>query len=134
MNYYKKNKNFLLIFSHTLTDLQIEDAQSMNITSFVYLPEDLQNIWSNIRPDGDLPVSDLDRIVDWIDANSGEGDFALVQGDFGATYYIVNRCFEMGLVPVYSTTKRIASEENISASEVGRQSVFEHVDFRRYVK
>jgi len=134
MNYYKTNKNFLLIFSHTLTKAQLEDAKSMGITSFVYLPEDLQNIWSNIRPDGDLPVSDLDRIVDWIDANSGEGDFALVQGDFGATYYIVNRCFEMGLVPVYSTTKRIASEENISASEVGRQSVFEHVDFRRYVK
>jgi hypothetical protein len=127
-------KNMFLIFSHKLTNKQLEDARKNNIGSFFYLPAQLQNIWSNIRPDGDLPVSDLDRIVDWIDANSGEGDFALVQGDFGATYYIVNRCFQMGLVPVYSTTKRIASEESISANEVGRRSVFEHVNFRRYVK
>ncbi|AEI14988.1 hypothetical protein Flexsi_1337 [Flexistipes sinusarabici DSM 4947] len=126
--------NFFLVFSHSLTNVQIEDAKSMGVENFFYFPAQLQNIWSNIRPEGDLPVSDLDRIVDWIDANSSKGDFALVQGDFGATYYIVNRCFDMGLIPVYSTTKRIASEESISASEVGKQSVFEHVNFRRYVK
>lgn len=134
MNYYKTNKNFLLVFSHTLTKTQLKDAKSMGITKFIYLPEDLQNIWSNICAEGNLPISDLERIVEWINLNSNRGDFVLVQGDFGATYYIVNKCFEMGLVPVYSTTKRIASEENISESKVGKQSIFEHVSFRKYIK
>lgn len=134
MNYYKTNKNFLLVFSHALTNIQIEDAKSMGVTNFLYLPEDLRNIWSDIRPEGDLPISDLDRIAEWIKTNSNAGDFALVQGDFGATYYIVNKCFEMELVPVYSTTKRVALERNISVNEVARESVFEHVNFRRYIK
>jgi probable selenium-dependent hydroxylase accessory protein YqeC len=39
----------------------------------------------------------------------------LIQGDFGACYHVVERAFRLGLVPLYSTTRRIAVEQHLEA-------------------
>ena len=45
-------KKMFLLFSHSLTPSQIEDAKSnLGIEKFVYLPEDLQLLWSDIPSD-----------------------------------------------------------------------------------
>lgn len=47
-------KKMILIFSHKLSDEQKKEAkENWNINEFVSLPEELQNIWSNIDPDLD---------------------------------------------------------------------------------
>jgi len=45
------NKKMILLFSHTLTDKQKEDAKQKWQVDFVYLPKELQRIWSDISPD-----------------------------------------------------------------------------------
>jgi Tfp pilus assembly pilus retraction ATPase PilT len=47
----KMNKKMILLFSHTLTDKQKEDAKQKWQVDFVYLPKELQRIWSDISPD-----------------------------------------------------------------------------------
>jgi len=43
-----------LLFSHKLTDEQIKDAKSnLGVDEFVYLPDDLQNKFSNVPPEID---------------------------------------------------------------------------------
>jgi len=55
----------------------------------------------------------LNDILEWIDLNAQEGDYALIQGDYGATFIAVNHCLAKGIIPVYSTTHRIVREEKM---------------------
>lgn len=88
-----ENKNMLLVFSHKLTDEQIKDAkENLNIKKFISLPENLQNIWSNIPPERVNIDKELEKIKKWIKENSNSRDYVLVQGDFGSTYKIVEYC------------------------------------------
>ena len=42
----------ILLFSHILTESQISELKNhFNIETITYLPDYLQNIWSNIPPD-----------------------------------------------------------------------------------
>jgi len=58
-------------------------------------------------------------------------DFVLVQGDFGATYYMVNFSKTHGFTPLYSVNKRIA-KEFIEDGIVKKYSEFKHEFFREY--
>jgi len=66
--------------------------------------------------------------------NRGEKEnFCLIQGDFGATFYLVSWCFKNGFVPIYLTTKRVAKEVVRSDGTVELLKVFRHGRFRRYI-
>ncbi|WP_132770397.1 hypothetical protein [Tepidibacillus fermentans] len=51
-------------------------------SSFLYLPPDLQEIWSNIPPEGELNAKWLEPIKDWIGRNANQGDLLLIQGEY----------------------------------------------------
>ncbi len=123
-----------LLFSHTLTAAQTEDAtQSLAVQHFVALPEDLQSRWSSIPPE--LPSLDdhLVPILDWLRAHAQPEDFVLVQGDFGATFYVVDTCRREGLgTPVYATTQRLTEEVPQEDGSIRKVSTFRHVRFRRF--
>jgi hypothetical protein len=124
-----------LIFSHKLTDQQVKDAEdTLDISEFVYLPEELQAQWSNINPYGDLPKELFDNLKEWLIENAESGDYTLIQGDFGATYITVNMAFELGLIPVYATTERISKEIANQNGEIERKQIFKHVCYREYKK
>lgn len=126
-------KKMLLIFSHELTDLQKKDATLyLGIEHFLSLPCDLQKNWSDVSPKGELPKKELQKIIDWIVGNSSKGDYLLVEGDFGATYYIVNYCLKNSLLPVYSTTNRIHDFEYRADGSVKNEHIFKHINFREY--
>jgi hypothetical protein len=55
-----------------------------------------------------------------------------VQGDFGATFYVVDFCLKNNLIPVYSTSRRISVEKNGNNNKIVKTNIFEHVTFRRY--
>jgi len=128
-----KKKKMFLIFSHHLTDKQIrEGAEVFNIDEYIHLPEELQSIWSNISPDTEDISNEVDKIIDWLEEKLDPDDAVLVQGDFGATYKVVNYLKSKGIKAVYSTTKREAEEEASDDGKVTVKHVFSHVIFREY--
>jgi len=126
-------KRFHLIFNHTLTQRQIEDAKgSFGIEEMVPLPEDMQSLWSNLPPDMERLVPYLDPLLSYIDHHVTADDVALVQGDFGATCLVVRQIKARGAIAVYATTRRSGVEKHIDGKVV-KTSIFEHVRFREYV-
>ena len=125
-------KKLFLFFSHTLTTAQEEDATAtFGVEQFVPLPSELQVLWSNI-PSELEDVSDyLAPLVTYLKEQSTQNDVALIQGDFGATYYMVNVVKNLKLRVVHATTKRNVVEKVID-DKIVKTSVFEHVRFRVY--
>jgi hypothetical protein len=126
-------KKMVLLFSHKLTEMQIKEAEDKwQIKKFVYLPQDLQKIWSGIDPAGELDINRLNKICEWLTHVSDKGDYLLVQGDFGAVFYIVEYSFRSGRIPIYSTTHREADEIKIDGNRIKKTNLFEHIVFRKY--
>lgn len=121
-----------LIFSHELTQAQIEDAEKrFGISKFISLPQDLAQLWSNVPPELENLGKYLSPLFEWLDHNASAGDYALVQGDYGATLMTVDYCFARGITPVYSTTERSLSEEKNGDAIIATRE-FRHVAFREY--
>jgi len=125
-------KQMLLLFSHHLSVEQKNDALiSHGIESFLPMPEDIQQLWSNIPPDIQDISGYLEPIMEFVAIQSSRGDAILIQGDFGATYTMVNFCKSLGLLPLYATTRRNVVESTVDGKTV-KTSVFEHILFREY--
>ena len=125
-------RQLFLLFSHKLTLSQELDAKkSLGITDFVALPQELQNLWSNI-PAHLAKLDDyLIPIKEYIRTNAKDGDIVLIQGEFGGCYEMVNFVKSLGLTAVHSTTKRDVIEKKIDGKVV-KTSVFEHIRFREF--
>ncbi len=128
-----KTNTLFLVFNHQLTDKQKDEArQLLNIGRCVSLPNEFQRYWSAVNPAAELDVAGLKRITKWLSSEAQKGDYVLVQGDFGATYYIVDFCFQYDLIPVYATTHRNTSERKNLQGQVEKISHFDHDTFRNY--
>lgn len=122
-----------LIFNHKLTNDQIKSARDqLNIDNFIYLPDELQKIWNTINPEGILEMENLKMITDWMKSETVKSDYILIQGDFGATFYLVDFCFKNDLVPIYATTIREVIEKTEDNGTVKKTNVFKHINFRIY--
>lgn len=127
-------KRMFLIFSHQLTTLQKQQAkEKFGVSEFIYLSDDLLSKWSNIPPTLEQIDEYLTDILKWINMNAYPGDYVLVQGDYGATMFVVNYCIMHNLKPVYATTQRIVKEEK-AGEKVITSRKFEHIIFREYQK
>jgi len=125
-------KQMILLFSHQLSDPQKADAtNTWGVEEFVYLPQKLQQIWSNISPDLDSLKEVLEPIKSYVKEVANENDLILIQGDFGASYMMVNYAKSLNLAPVYATTKRMV-QELVENGKTIKKSIFEHRRFREY--
>lgn len=126
------NQLFLL-FNHTFTEDQERDARdSLGVREINAIPDDLRKLWGQIPPDLEFLHEYLEPFRVWLAELSGNGDYVLIQGDFGATFLMVRFCMEKGLVPIYSTTRREADEERRPDGSVKLIQHFHHQIFRRY--
>jgi hypothetical protein len=126
-------KTLFLIFNHELTDLQRKDVRkSESIKTILDLPGNLKTLWRQIPPEPEEIDGYLGPLKQWVLENSEKGDLVLIQGDFGAVYIMVNFAFAHGLVPVYSTTERRATEKHAADGSVELSHTFRHVRFRKY--
>ena len=91
-------------------------------------------MWLDINPVGELNTKPLEEILLWLKEHASKGDFVLIQGEFGATHYLIEHCFNVGIIPIYATSKRIYEEIRNGDGTVERKHIFKHVNFRRYVK
>lgn len=127
-----KPRRMLLIISHSITLEQEKEARAqLGIDEFVMLEPNLLDKWSNIPPDVHLLDDHLEDVFKWIDKNACDGDYALVQGDYGATFMVVDYCMARGIIPVYATTQRKVKEE-VSGNSIIATREFRHVMFREY--
>ncbi len=126
-----------LLFSHQLTDEQKQDAQqSWGIDTFVPLPDQLQKLWSNVPPT--LAEHELHSYLKPLREHflyaeiPNSKDFALVQGEFGATFEMITFLHKIGVDCLYATTQRQNVEVLLPDGSVSKQAVFRHVRFRKY--
>ncbi len=123
-----------LLFNHVLTKEQIREAEDVFRVKDVYtLPPRLSALWAEVSPRGELDKSHLAPIERWLTEKAQEGDYVLVQGECGATFYMVDLCFKRGLVPIYATTDHPGAGRGAHHDDhVVRGGHFGHVNFRRY--
>ncbi|MBO8126746.1 MAG: hypothetical protein H0Z38_05860 [Firmicutes bacterium] len=124
-----------LLFSHELTDQQKRDAyEVLGVREIYYLPENLQILWSQIPPEIPEVAGHIQPIKRWLENRVKQGDYLLVQGDFGATYLMVKWAFSRNCRPIYATSQRKIIKEAYNNEEVITHRLFEHVRFRLYEK
>lgn len=123
----------LVLFNHTLTAEQIEDARrTLAVGEILTPPRAIVERWAQI-PANLADLADyLNDVRDWLALTATPGDYVLVQGDYGATYLMVRFSLERGCTPVYSTTIRQANEERLPSGEVRVTHDFRHRIYRRY--
>jgi hypothetical protein len=122
-----------LIFNHHFTPEQEADARlSLGVKKIIPLPTELQERWRDIPPILTAIQDYLKPFRVWLSDQTTTGDYALIQGDFGACYLLVRFALKQGLVPVYSTTQREAEEEIQPDGAVTLIHHFQHRIFRRY--
>lgn len=125
--------DLFLLFNHLLTDGQSGQArQELGVDKIIDPPPDISRLWADIPPEPESIGDILEPVFPWIDNHISEGDFLLVQGDFGACYLILQYISSSGIIPVYSTTMRQASENRLDDNTVHLTHTFHHVRFRRY--
>lgn len=123
----------VVLFNHTLTEGQREDGRhSLGVGEFLEPPAAVRSLWAEVPPELESLDGYLAPVRSWLAECARPGDFLLVQGDFGATWLMVRFAFTIGLVPVYSTTRRSAAEEPQPDGSVRLTHRFRHVRFRRY--
>ena len=105
-----KNKKALLVFSHQLTENQKKElVEKYGGKEIEHLPEELQNMWSNVSIKKDYKEN-LKKIKEFVKENFDKGDIILIQGNWGYTYNLVKWSIEKELIPVYSYTERNVEE------------------------
>jgi len=126
-------KQLALLFSHNLTNDQKEDIEeNLKVNTLYNLPDNLQKLWSQVPTHQDLDFNEyLEEIKTFLSTSLVEGDYVLIQGDFGATYHMVNFAKEEGFVAIASVNKRV-SKEKIENGIVKKYSEFKHECFREY--
>jgi len=90
-----------------------------------------KNVPKELKGDYETIEACLTEIKTYISARFKTGDYLLVQGDYGATFNMVQFAKEIGLVPVYATSKRDVKEV-VDGEYVTTIREFKHVRFRKY--
>jgi hypothetical protein len=129
-----KPDNMFLMFNHSLSKDQETDAQNIWGThlQFVGLPGQLKALWAQIPADKQELFDTLAPFRTWLEKESCPNDLVLIQGDFGATWLMVQYALNNNLVPVYSVTVRQAREESAPDGTVKNIHFFKHRMFRIY--
>jgi hypothetical protein len=121
------------IMNHELTAEQLTEARKrFGIETVHELPADLKRYWENVPPEGELMTEELRQLLVWLDTNVQPGDYIIIQGEYGASWLIVDFCFTRGFIPIYATSKRESREQRIGIEKKIKMHIFRHVQFRKY--
>jgi len=128
-------RKLLIVMSHVLLpEQERETEERFGVTTFVSLPEALQARWSNVDPELTRLDDWLRPIAVWMEGIGRPGDYVLIQGEYGATVWLVARAHRSRLVPIYATTRREVRERREPDGNVVTERTFRHVQFRLFPK
>ena len=124
-----------VLFNHQVTPIQEAQAKAdLGVSAIHALPDPLLRLWAALPPDAAALRPVLEPVLSWIGVTPLPGDYLLVQGDVGACFLVAQHARDLGLIPVYATTRRQASEMRLDNGSVRMIHTFEHVRFREYGK
>ena len=123
-------KKMFVLINHDLT--QEQKDQALKSFSIDYIINITDNTWSNINPADENILYALNTYKKELMLEAEASDILLVQGDFGATYNMINFAKNIGIKTIYATTKRIFEELTIDGKLVTRRE-FKHEKFREYL-
>ncbi len=129
------NNKIILLFSHQLTESQLfELKNNYNIETILYLPNHLQEDWSNIPPDYNDIEKYLKNIKEYVLKQKSKDSimYLLVQGEYGAVYHMVNFAFANNIIPIYSASKRVYESKKIDEDRIENIHYFKHIKFQHY--
>ena len=123
-------KKMFVLINHNLTEEQKDQAlRVFGVENIVNIADDA---WSNINPSAENILGALSAYKQELMLESKAGDVLLVQGDFGATYNMINFAKNIGLKTIYATTKRVVQELIMDGKSVTKRE-FKHEKFREYL-
>lgn len=122
-------RKIFILLNHELTSEQNADIKrEFGECEFINIAD---KEWGNIDPN----LTNIEPFLRRYKARLSKtvrGDILLIQGDFGATYNMVNFAKNSGIKAIYATTKRVAKEE-ICDGKIVIKREFAHVMFREYI-
>lgn len=119
------------IFSHILSAEQRTDArEQFAVSEVVEFSDKLLKLWSNIPANKEKIKPLLEPLWEHL-KDIKKDDYVLVQGDFGATYIVVEWVKSQGATAIYATTQR-DTVEKIEKGKSIKTSIFSHVRYRIY--
>lgn len=122
-----------ILLNHHLTENQKDELKhSFGVDEIKKVPSPIQNVWKAIKPEVQFSSSELSGVINWLNENAVRNDIVIVQGEFGASFYVVDYCFQRGLLPLYAASKRQYEEQSLSDGSVRRLHIFRHVRFKSY--
>lgn len=122
-------KTLFILMNHEMLPIQYENAQKTLHVSQTITLSDAK--WSQISPEVDTIQPFLEHYKEQLHMCAKVDDYLLVQGDFGATYHMIRFARSLGLIPIYATTKRHATQEVVDGTIITKRE-FIHVRFREY--
>lgn len=117
------------LMNHVLTKKQIEELTIVyKIEEIVYPDDTLSTLWAQVNSINEKDV--LICTISWL-KSAENGDYLIIQGEFGLTFTLVDYALKKNLIPIYATSKRIATESRVGET-VHREYIFEHICFKKY--
>ena len=101
-------KKMFVLISHGLT--QEQKSQALKVFGVENIINIADDTWSNINPADENILYALNTYKKELMLEAKADDILLVQGDFGATYNMINFAKNIGIKTIYATTKRIVKE------------------------
>lgn len=128
-------KAFLLMLNHNLSPAQLSSARKeFGPCRPIEMPGPLRNLWQQVPADASALFPFLGPFRTWLEDTGRKEDFVIIQGDFGATFLMVNHALDQGMIPVYATTRRKAVETLLPDGSVKMEHVIKFCRFRTYGK
>lgn len=126
-------EKIFLMFNHLFSNAQEQQAcKELNARLIVEMPTLLKQLWQQVPAESNTLKNYLSPFREWLYENSRKGDLVLIQGDFGATYLMIEFAFGLNLIPVYTTSIRRASEKIQMDGSIKMEHVFKFCRFRKY--
>lgn len=123
------NESILIISNEKLQEHQLEELKfGYNVYGLLDVPVQILKMWNNINPLGDLDVSYLKDLKEFLSQKKREGcKYVYFKGDKGAEYHMVSYALSIGMVPLYAT---MYDSESVDVNQ-GREQ--HHICFRKYI-
>lgn len=121
------------ITNHELTKDQIVDLRAtlgVQEEDILQLSDDLKQKFSNVKIE--TYQRHLEEIINYAKRNLVSGDVAIVQGQVGYTYRIVQELKLYGVMCVFSFTDRVSTETQKEDGTIEKTNVFKHIQFIEY--
>ena len=117
--------------SHDLDKIQKEELKERyEVEEIIFLPENLQKIWSNVYCDENYE-KDLEKLKIFMNNNLKEKDCIIAQGNWGYVYTLVTEAKKNGFIPLYGFSYRDGEDKIVNGEKI-RISKFKHVKFMEY--